>query len=489
MAKTARKLRIAPPFEYLVKDLSLADWGRKEIELAEKEMPGLMSVRREYAKKQPLRGQRITGSLHMTIQTAVLIETLVDLGADVRWCSCNIFSTQDHAAAAVVAGRGGTAASPKGVPVFAWKGETLEEYWECTERALDFGGGKGPTQIVDDGGDATLLIHKGVEFEAAGKVPAPSTADSEEFAVVLALLRRELKKDRTRWTRVAKDMRGVTEETTTGVHRLYEMERAGKLLFAAINVNDSVTKSKFDNLYGCRHSLIDGLNRATDVMLAGKMAVVCGYGDVGKGCAQALKGQGARVVVTEIDPICALQAAMEGYQVLRLEDVLPRADVFVTTTGNVDVITVDHMKKMKDGAIIGNIGHFDNEIDMAGLKKFPGVRRTNIKPQFDKWTFPDGHSILVLAEGRLLNLGCATGHPSFVMSNSFTNQTIAQIELAERSDWYEKKVYTLPKHLDEKVARLHLEQIGVKLTKLTPKQAAYIGVSPQGPFKPDTYRY
>ncbi|MEI6223615.1 MAG: adenosylhomocysteinase [Deltaproteobacteria bacterium] len=489
MAKSAKKPRSAPTFEYLVKDLSLADWGRKEIELAEKEMPGLMSVRREYAKKKPLSGQRITGSLHMTIQTAVLIETLVDLGADVRWASCNIFSTQDHAAAAVVAGRGGSAASPKGVPVFAWKGETLEEYWECTERALDFGGGKGPTQIVDDGGDATMLIHKGVEFEAAGKVPAPATADSEEFAVVLALLGRGLKKDRTRWTKVAKEMRGVTEETTTGVHRLYEMERAGKLLFAAINVNDSVTKSKFDNLYGCRHSLIDGLNRATDVMLAGKMAVVCGYGDVGKGCAQALKGQGARVVVTEIDPICALQAAMEGYQVLRLEDVLPRADVFVTTTGNVDVITVDHMKKMKDGAIIGNIGHFDNEIDMAGLKKFPGVVRTNIKPQFDKWTFPDGHSILLLAEGRLLNLGCATGHPSFVMSNSFTNQTIAQIELAERSDWYENKVYTLPKHLDEKVARLHLEQIGVKLTKLTPKQAAYIGVSPKGPFKPDTYRY
>ena len=489
MAKPARKPRSTPTFEYLVKDLSLADWGRKEIELAEKEMPGLMSVRREYAKKKPLSGQRITGSLHMTIQTAVLIETLVDLGADVRWASCNIFSTQDHAAAAVVAGRGGSAASPKGVPVFAWKGETLEEYWECTERALDFGGGKGPTQIVDDGGDATMLIHKGVEFEAAGKVPAPATADSEEFAVVLALLGRGLKKDRTRWTKVAKEMRGVTEETTTGVHRLYEMERAGKLLFPAINVNDSVTKSKFDNLYGCRHSLIDGLNRATDVMLAGKMAVVCGYGDVGKGCAQALKGQGARVVVTEIDPICALQAAMEGYQVLRLEDVLPRADVFVTTTGNVDVITVDHMKKMKDGAIIGNIGHFDNEIDMAGLKKFPGVVRTNIKPQFDKWTFPDGHSILLLAEGRLLNLGCATGHPSFVMSNSFTNQTIAQIELAERSDWYENKVYTLPKHLDEKVARLHLEQIGVKLTRLTPKQAAYIGVSPKGPFKPDTYRY
>jgi adenosylhomocysteinase len=488
MAKPARKLRIASPFEYLVKDLSLADWGRKEIELAEKEMPGLMSVRREYARKKPLEGQRITGSLHMTIQTAVLIETLVDLGADVRWASCNIFSTQDHAAAAVVAGRGGSAASPKGVPVFAWKGETLEEYWECTERALDFGG-KGPTQIVDDGGDATLLIHKGVEFEAAGKVPAPATADSEEFAVVLGLLGRELKKDRTRWTRVAKAMRGVTEETTTGVHRLYEMERAGKLLFTAINVNDSVTKSKFDNLYGCRHSLIDGLNRATDVMLAGKMAVVCGYGDVGKGCAQALKGQGARVVVTEIDPICALQAAMEGYQVLRLEDVLSRADLFVTTTGNVDVVTVDHMKRMKDGAIVGNIGHFDNEIDMAGLKKFPGVVRTNIKPQFDKWTFPDGHSVLILAEGRLLNLGCATGHPSFVMSNSFTNQTLAQIELAERGERYGKKVYTLPKHLDEKVARLHLEQIGVKLTKLTPKQATYIGVSPRGPFKSDTYRY
>jgi adenosylhomocysteinase len=489
MAKPARKLRTAPAFEYLVKDLSLADWGRKEIELAEKEMPGLMSVRREYARKRPLAGQRITGSLHMTIQTAVLIETLVDLGADVRWASCNIFSTQDHAAAAVVAGRGGSASSPRGVPVFAWKGETLEEYWECTERALDFGDGKGPTQIVDDGGDATMLIHKGVEFEAAGKVPAPATADSEEFAVVLALLGRTLKQDRTRWTSVAREVRGVTEETTTGVHRLYEMERAGKLLFAAINVNDSVTKSKFDNLYGCRHSLIDGLNRATDVMLAGKMAVVCGYGDVGKGCAQALKGQGARVVVTEIDPICALQAAMEGYQVLRIEDVLARADVFVTTTGNVDVITVDHMKKMKDGAIIGNIGHFDNEIDMAGLKKFPGVVRTNIKPQFDKWTFPDGHSVLVLAEGRLLNLGCATGHPSFVMSNSFTNQTIAQIELAERGDQYGKKVYTLPKHLDEKVARLHLEQIGVKLTKLTPRQAAYIGVSPKGPFKPDTYRY
>jgi adenosylhomocysteinase len=489
MAKTARKLRIAPALEHAVKDLALADWGRKEIDLAEKEMPGLMAVRREYARKRPLKGQRITGSLHMTIQTAVLIETLVDLGADVRWASCNIFSTQDHAAAAVVVGRGGTPDAPRGVPVFAWKGETLEEYWDCTERALDFGGGRGPTQIVDDGGDATLLIHKGVEFEEAGKVPPPSTAESEEFAVVLGLLARERRKDPRRWTKVAKAMRGVTEETTTGVHRLYEMERAGKLLFSAINVNDSVTKSKFDNLYGCRHSLIDGLNRATDVMLAGKMTVVCGYGDVGKGCAQALRGQGARVVVTEIDPICALQAAMEGYQVLRLEDVLGKADVFVTTTGNVDVITVDHMKKMKDGAIVGNIGHFDNEIDMAGLKKLPGVVRTNIKPQFDKWTFPDGHSVLVLAEGRLLNLGCATGHPSFVMSNSFTNQTIAQIELAERGESYERKVYTLPKHLDEKVARLHLDQIGARLTRLTPRQAAYIGVSPRGPFKPDTYRY
>src|SRR5512137_368256 len=482
----AKKAGRAP---FKVADLSLAEWGRKEIRLAEQEMPGLMAVRARYAGKQPLAGARIMGSLHMTIQTAVLIETLADLGADVRWASCNIFSTQDHAAAAVVAGRGGTPEAPRGVPVFAWKGETLEEYWECTERALDFGGGKGPTQIVDDGGDATMLIHKGVEFEAAGKVPAPASADSEEFAVVLALLGRGLKRDRTRWTRVAREMRGVTEETTTGVHRLYEMERAGQLLFPAINVNDSVTKSKFDNLYGCRHSLIDGLNRATDVMLAGKMAVVCGYGDVGKGCAQALKGQGARVVVTEIDPICALQAAMEGYQVLRLEDVVGKADVFVTTTGNVDVITVDHMKRMKDGAIIGNIGHFDNEIDMAGLKKVPGVVRTNIKPQFDKWTFPDGHAVLVLAEGRLLNLGCATGHPSFVMSNSFTNQTIAQIELAERGETYERKVYVLPKHLDEKVARLHLEQIGAKLTRLNARQAAYIGVPQQGPYKSDTYRY
>jgi adenosylhomocysteinase len=476
------------PLEHRVKDLSLAEWGRKEIELAEREMPGLMSVRREYAAQQPLAGQRITGSLHMTIQTAVLIETLRALGADVRWASCNIFSTQDHAAAAVAVGDG-TPEAPRGVPVFAWKGETLEEYWECTERALDFGGGKGPTQIVDDGGDATLLVHKGVEFEKAGKVPSPATADSEEYAVVLALLARERAKDPKRWTRVAKACAGVTEETTTGVHRLYEMQKAGTLLFPAINVNDSVTKSKFDNLYGCRHSLVDGLNRATDVMLAGKLCVVCGYGDVGKGCAQALRGQGARVVVTEIDPINALQASMEGYQVVRLEDVVAEADVFVTATGNVDVITVDQMKRMKDCAVVGNIGHFDNEIDIAGLKKVPGLRRVNIKPQYDAFVFPDGHRVLVLAEGRLLNLGCATGHPSFVMSNSFTNQTLAQLELATNRDRYERKVYVLPKHLDEKVAALHLEQIGARLTKLTKKQAAYIGVPPSGPFKPDSYRY
>jgi adenosylhomocysteinase len=485
--KQVKVVPAAKPIEHQVKDLSLAEWGRKEIELAEKEMPGLMAVRREYAKAQPLAGQRITGSLHMTIQTAVLIETLADLGADVRWASCNIFSTQDHAAAAVAVGRGGTPEAPRGIPVFAWKGETLEEYWECTERALDFGNGKGPTQIVDDGGDATLLIHKGVEFEKAGKVPNAKAADSEEYAVVLKLLARELKKDPKRWTRVAKDCAGVTEETTTGVHRLYDMQKAGTLLFPAINVNDSVTKSKFDNLYGCRHSLVDGLNRATDVMLAGKLCVVCGYGDVGKGCAQALRGQGARVVVTEIDPINALQASMEGYQVVRVEDVLEQADVFVTCTGNVDVITVDHMARMKDCAIVGNIGHFDNEIDMAGLKKV--TKRVNIKPQYDAFVFEDGHRVLVLAEGRLLNLGCATGHPSFVMSNSFTNQTLAQLELATNRDAYEKKVYTLPKRLDEKVAALHLEQIGAKLTKLTKKQAGYIGVPPSGPFKPDHYRY
>jgi adenosylhomocysteinase len=423
----------------------------------------------------------------MTIQTAVLIETLVSLGAEVRWASCNIFSTQDHAAAAVAVGRKGTPAEPRGVPVFAWKGETLEEYWECTERALDFGGGKGPTQIVDDGGDATLLIHKGVEFEKAGKVPAPRADDSEEYAVILGLLARTLKEDPERWTRVARACKGVTEETTTGVHRLYEMQKAGSLLFPAINVNDSVTKSKFDNLYGCRHSLVDGLNRATDVMLAGKLCVVCGYGDVGKGCAQALRGQGARVVVTEIDPINALQASMEGFQVVRLEDVVGSADVFVTATGNVDVITLEHMAAMKDCAIVGNIGHFDNEIDMAGLKQ--ATRRVNIKPQYDAFVFPDRHRVLVLAEGRLLNLGCATGHPSFVMSNSFTNQILAQIELAQNRSAYRKKVYTLPKRLDEKVAALHLEQIGAKLTTLSKKQAAYIGVPQRGPFKSDSYRY
>ncbi len=497
MATTAARVAKLPrrgtkartALEHRVKDLSLAEWGRKEIDLAEQEMPGLMSVRREYAARRPLAGQRITGSLHMTIQTAVLIETLRELGAEVRWASCNIFSTQDHAAAAVVVGKGGTASDPRGVPVFAWKGETLEEYWDCTERALDFGGGLGPTQIVDDGGDATLLLHKGVEYEEAGKVPAPSTAGSEEFAVVLKLLARELRRDPRRWRKVAEACGGVTEETTTGVHRLYEMQRAGTLLFPAINVNDSVTKSKFDNLYGCRHSLVDGLMRATDVMLAGKVAVVCGYGDVGKGCAQSLRGQGARVVVTEIDPICALQAAMEGYQVVRLEDVVSTADVFITATGNVDIITVEHMKRMKDCAIVGNIGHFDNEIDMAGLKKVPGVKRVNVKPQYDAWIFPDGHRVLVLAEGRLLNLGCATGHPSFVMSSSFTNQTLAQIELAQHRGRYERKVYVLPKHLDEKVARLHLDHVGARLTKLTKAQADYIGVPVSGPFKSDQYRY
>jgi adenosylhomocysteinase len=475
--------------EFKVKDLGLAEWGRKEIRLAEDEMPGLMALRKDYADKQPLAGQRITGSLHMTIQTAVLIETLKALGAEVRWASCNIFSTQDHAAAAVAVGPEGTAESPKGVPVFAYKGESLEDYWKFTERALDFGGGKGPTQIVDDGGDATLLLHKGVEFETAGKVPDPSTAESEELSLVLALLGRLQKEQPGRWGKAAAECHGVSEETTTGVHRLYEMEKKGTLLFPAINVNDSVTKSKFDNLYGCRHSLVDGLMRATDVMLAGKVAVVCGYGDVGKGCAQSLRGQGARVVITEIDPICALQAAMEGYQVLTLDDVVSAADVFVTATGNTAIITAEHMARMKDKAIVGNIGHFDDEIDMAGLKKIRGIQKTNIKPQYDMWTFPDGHSVLILAEGRLLNLGCATGHPSFVMSTSFTNQVLAQIELATNRATYQKKVYVLPKKLDERVARLHLDKLGVKLTKLTPAQASYIGVSPEGPFKSDWYRY
>jgi adenosylhomocysteinase len=475
--------------EFRVSDLKLAEWGRKEILLAEQEMPGLMAVREEFAAQQPLRGQRITGSLHMTIQTAVLIETLKALGADLRWASCNIFSTQDHAAAAVVVGPSGTPEDPRGVPVFAYKGETLEDYWEFTARALDFGGGRGPTQIVDDGGDATLLVHKGVEFERAGRVPSPETAESEELALVLKLLARIQKQSPDRWRRVAAGCQGVSEETTTGVHRLYEMQKAGALLFPAINVNDSVTKSKFDNLYGCRHSLVDGIFRASDVMLSGKVAVVLGYGDVGKGCAQSLRGQGCRVIITEIDPICALQAAMEGYQVLTLEDVVETADIFITATGNCDVIGAADMARMKDKAIVGNIGHFDNEIDMDGLKKVPGIRKTNIKPQYDMWTFPDGHSILVLAEGRLLNLGCATGHPSFVMSNSFTNQTLAQIELATNNARYEKKVYVLPKRLDEKVARLHLGKIGAKLTTLTPRQAAYVGLPVDGPFKPDNYRY
>ncbi|MEO8274706.1 MAG: adenosylhomocysteinase [Thermoanaerobaculia bacterium] len=475
--------------DFQVADLGLAEWGRNEIRLAEQEMPGLMAVRKEYAASRPLAGQRIMGSLHMTIQTAVLIETLHALGADVRWVSCNIFSTQDHAAAAIAVGPTGTADKPAGIPVFAFKGESLEEYWDFTSRALDFGSGLGPTLIVDDGGDATLLIHKGVEFEKAGKVPAATAGDSEEFAFVLALLTRIQKEDPKRWNRIAPAILGVSEETTTGVHRLYEMENAGTLLFPAINVNDSVTKSKFDNLYGCRHSLTDGILRASDVMLAGKIAVICGYGEVGKGCAQALRGQGARVIVTEIDPICALQAAMEGYEVTTLEDVLPTADIFVTATGNFDIITVEHMAKMKDKAIVGNIGHFDNEIDMAGLKNFAGIERVNIKPQYDEWRFPDGHAVMILAEGRLLNLGCATGHPSFVMSCSFTNQVMAQVDLAKNAGKYENKVFLLPKKLDEKVARLHLEKLGVKLTELTEKQASYIGVDVDGPYKPERYRY
>jgi len=474
---------------FKVADLSLAEWGRKEIRLAEHEMPGLMAIREEQKGKFPLRGARIMGSLHMTVQTAVLIETLVDLGADVRWVSCNIFSTQDHAAAAVVVGRSGSVDNPTGVPVFAWKGETLDEYWWCTEQALMWADGRGPNMLLDDGGDATMLVHKGVEYEKSGVVPAfDADKEPEEWGVILELLRGELVRNPGRWTKVAAEIKGVTEETTTGVHRLYEMMNAGTLLFPAINVNDSVTKSKFDNLYGCRHSLTDGILRASDVMLAGKVAVICGYGDVGKGCAQALKGQGARIVVTEIDPICALQAAMEGYHVTTLNDVIGTADIFITATGNSAIITVEHMRQMKDKAIVGNIGHFDNEIDMAGLKKH-GITRINIKPQFDEFVFPDGHSVLVLAEGRLLNLGCATGHPSFVMSASFSNQVIAQLELYGNTSKYEKKVYVLPKHLDEKVARLHLDKLGAKLTKLSPEQAAYIGVPVDGPYKPEHYRY
>jgi adenosylhomocysteinase len=466
--------------DFKVADLSLADFGRKEIELAEHEMPGLMALRERYGSEKPLRGAKITGSLHMTIQTAVLIETLLELGAQVRWASCNIFSTQDHAAAAIAA---------RGIPVFAWKGETLEEYWWCTDQALRWPGGDGPNMILDDGGDATLLVHKGVEYERAGKVPGPAGGDSEEWKVVLALLARVQDEDGRRWHRVADGVRGVTEETTTGVHRLYQMMEGGTLLFPAINVNDSVTKSKFDNLYGVRHSLVDGICRATDVMLAGKLAVVCGYGDVGKGCAQALRGQGARVVITEIDPICALQAAMEGHEVVTVEDVVETADLFITATGNTNIITVEHMHRMKHDAIVGNIGHFDDEIDMAGLAEVPGIKRVNVKPQVDEWVFPDGHSIIVLSEGRLLNLGNATGHPSFVMSNSFTNQVIAQMELYGHNDFYERRVYTLPKHLDEEVARLHLDKLGVHLTQLTEEQSTYLGVPVEGPFKSDHYRY
>src|SRR5436190_8152154 len=471
---------------FKVKDLSLAEFGRKEIRLAEQEMPGLMAVRQRYAAAKPLAGMQIMGSLHMTIQTAVLIETLAELGADVRWVSCNIFSTQDHAAAAAVVGRpeaGGTAQNPKGTPVFAWKGETLAEYWWCTSEALEWPDGSGPTLIVDDGGDATLLVHKGAEYEKAGKVPAfNADKDPEEWGVILQTINASIAKDKARYTRLAKTIRGVSEETTTGVHRLYQMMDAGTLLFPAINVNDSVTKSKFDNIYGCRHSLPDGLARATDVMLGGKVAVVFGFGEVGKGCAQALRGQGCRVIVTEIDPICALQAAMEGYQVVTIDEVIDKADIFITATGNHNIITVDHMKRMKDKAIVGNIGHLDNEIDMAGLKKFPGMERITIKQQYDEFRFTDGHSVMVLAEGRLLNLGCATSHPSFVMSASFTNQVIAQLELHRNIGKYENRVYILPKHLDEEVARLHLDHLGVKLTKLTPQQAEYIGVKPEGPY-------
>ncbi|MGW3244177.1 adenosylhomocysteinase [Streptomyces sp. NPDC001070] len=477
--------------DFKVADLSLATFGRKEITLAEHEMPGLMAIREEYAASQPLAGARITGSLHMTVQTAVLIETLAALGAQVRWASCNIFSTQDHAAAAIAVGPHGTPENPQGIPVFAWKGETLEEYWWCTEQALTWPDSPtgGPNMILDDGGDATLLVHKGVEFEKAGQAPDPSTADSEEYEQILLLLNRTLGENPQKWTQLSSEIRGVTEETTTGVHRLYEMQRDGTLLFPAINVNDAVTKSKFDNKYGCRHSLIDGINRATDVLIGGKVAVVCGYGDVGKGCAESLRGQGARVIVTEIDPINALQAAMDGYQVTTLEDVVEIADIFVTTTGNRDIILAEHMQRMKHQAIVGNIGHFDNEIDMAGLAKIPGIVKDEVKPQVHTWTFPDGKVLIVLSEGRLLNLGNATGHPSFVMSNSFSDQTLAQIELFTKPEEYPIGVYVLPKHLDEKVARLHLDALGVKLTTLRPEQAAYIGVPVEGPYKPDHYRY
>jgi adenosylhomocysteinase len=471
---------ITETVDYKVADIGLAEFGRKEIRLAEHEMPGLMAMREEYGAQKPLKGARISGSLHMTVQTAVLIETLVELGAEVRWASCNIFSTQDHAAAAIAAA---------GVPVYAWKGETLEEYWWCTEKMLTWPGHDGPNMILDDGGDATMLVLKGAEYERAGAVPDPANAESAEFHVFLSLLQRSLEEDPQRWTRAAADVQGVTEETTTGVHRLYQMQAKGELPFPAINVNDSVTKSKFDNLYGCRHSLIDGINRATDVMIAGKVAVICGFGDVGKGCAESLRGQGARVIITEIDPICALQALMQGYEVRTLEEVVESADIFVTATGNKDIITADHMSRMKHQAIVGNIGHFDNEIDMAGLEQLPGIDKINIKPQVDEWVFSDGKAIIVLSEGRLLNLGNATGHPSFVMSNSFTNQVMAQIELFTKTTDYANEVYVLPKHLDEKVARVHVEALGAKLTKLSAEQAAYIDVPVDGPFKPDHYRY
>jgi adenosylhomocysteinase len=477
------------PNDFKVADLSLAEFGRNEIRLAENEMPGLMAMRAEFGASKPLKGARIMGSLHMTIQTAVLIETLVELGADVRWVSCNIFSTQDHAASAVVVGPNGTVDAPSGVPVYAWKEESLEEYWWCTEQALRWPGQTGPNMILDDGGDATMLIHKGTEFEKSGFVPDPAGADSEEYGVVLSLLQRSLGEDPQRWTTVGSEIMGVTEETTTGVLRLYDMFRDGTLMFPAINVNDSVTKSKFDNKYGTRHSLIDGINRATDTLIGGKVAVVAGYGDVGKGSAESLRGQGARVIVTEIDPICALQAVMDGYQVLPIEDVIESADIFITATGNKDVISVEHMSQMKHQAIVGNIGHFDNEIDIAGLQQYPGIVRRNIKPQVDEWIFPDGHSIIMLSEGRLLNLGNATGHPSFVMSTSFTNQVLAQIEIFTKLDEYELGVHVLPKHLDEKVARLHLDALGVKLTELSKTQADYLGVDVDGPYKSDLYRY
>ncbi|WP_112269185.1 adenosylhomocysteinase [Lentzea terrae] len=486
---TADRLQTRNGIDFAVADLSLHEFGRKEIRLAEHEMPGLMAFRREYSGVYPLKGARISGSLHMTIQTAVLIETLVDLGAEVRWASCNIFSTQDHAAAAVVVGPYGTEEEPKGVACFAWKGETLPEYWWTCEQMLTWPDGKGPNMILDDGGDATLLVHKGVQYEAAGVVPNAEDDDPEEWKIVLDTLRASLAKDGKKWTNIAEGIRGVTEETTTGVMRLYQLAAAGELLFPAINVNDAVTKSKFDNRYGIRHSLIDGINRGTDVLIGGKVAVVCGYGDVGKGSAESLRGQGARVIVTEIDPICALQAAMDGYQVAKLETVLPIADIVITTTGNKDVVTVEHMAQMKHQAILGNVGHFDNELDMAGLQRYPGIRKNNIKPQVDEWIFPNGRTIIVLSEGRLMNLGNATGHPSFVMSNSFSNQVIAQIELFTKHEEYDNEVFRLPKVLDEKVARIHLEALGGELTKLTKEQAEYIDVDVEGPFKPEHYRY